>query len=355
MAELEPGGKHPDPRDLTAAGAFERYDETPDALFYEQPRFVTHIDDAAIAAVTQLYEEFLPHSGSILDVMSSWVSHLPPAPYWRVVGLGMNAEELASNPQLDQWVVKDLNQDPRIPFASGEFDGAAICVSIQYLTQPVEVLKEIGRVLGIGAPLVVTFSNRCFPTKAVRLWQSLGDRGHLELVQQYLAEAGNWSDIQALDHSPGGGDPLYAVVARSAGPAEGAAPFPITYPGHMVDFTPRPSGPQVARLELPVTDLARSRQFYQDYFGFDASEPASDGNALILRNSGAFALVLVPFQSPGTIKLGFSLPGPEAVRDLYVHLLGHNVDVGDDREEPDYVGFQCLDPDGHVINVYWEA
>src|SRR5229473_5521552 len=114
--------------------AFLKEDPSPDALFYEEPRFVTHIDRAAIAAVTQLYRELLPPGGVILDLMSSWVSHLPvEISYSRVVGVGLNRAELAANPRLDAYVVQDLNHEPHLPFGSGEFDAAAICVSIQYL------------------------------------------------------------------------------------------------------------------------------------------------------------------------------------------------------------------------------
>jgi SAM-dependent methyltransferase len=204
---------------VQAADAFRRYDETPDPLFYLQPRFVTHIDDAAVAAVMQLYRELFAPSGAILDLMSSWVSHLPPeVGYRRVVGIGLNRQELAANPRLDEFSVQDLNLDSHLPYAVGEFDAAAICVSIQYLTQPVAILREVGRVLCDGAPLVVTFSNRCFPTKAVAIWQALGDTGHAALVESYLRDAGNWSDIATLDRSPQvpGSDPLFAVIARAA-------------------------------------------------------------------------------------------------------------------------------------------
>jgi SAM-dependent methyltransferase len=203
------------------AEAFRRYDESSDELFYAQPRFVTHIDESAIAAVTQLYRDLFPHGGAILDLMSSWVSHLPPEiGYERVVGVGLNREELAANPRLDAYFVHDLNHDPRLPFDTGEFDGAAICVSIQYLTAPVIVLRDVGRVLRADAPLVVTFSNRCFPTKAVAIWQALDDAGHAQLIEHYLREAGNWTAIQTLDRSPAAhqSDPLFAVVAHGAGP-----------------------------------------------------------------------------------------------------------------------------------------
>jgi len=194
---------------------FERYDETTDESFYEQPRLVTHIDDGAIAAVTALYRDLLPPGGAILDLMSSWVSHLPPeVTYSRVVGLGMNAAELAANPRLTERVVQNLNTTPVLPFAARLFDGAGICVSVQYLTQPVAVFREIARVLRPGAPLLVTFSNRCFPTKAVAVWQALDDAGHAALVQRYFADAGGWPDVQVRAQRPRRGDPLYGVIGR---------------------------------------------------------------------------------------------------------------------------------------------
>lgn len=204
-------------------GAFRRYDETPDEEFYRTPRLVTHIDDRAITAVTQLYREYFPTDGAVLDLMSSWVSHLPPeVEYRRVVGLGMNEQELRRNPRLDAHVVHDLNREPVLPFGAAEFDGSGICVSIDYLTRPVEVLRDLGRVLKPGSPVVITFSNRCFPTKAVAVWHTLDDRGHVRLVEQYLREAGNWDDVHGLDRSPRRmfSDPLYAVIGRSTGPHE---------------------------------------------------------------------------------------------------------------------------------------
>ena len=196
---------------------FRREDEAPDADFYAQPRLVTHIDEAAIAAVTQLYREHLPAGGAVLDLMSSWVSHLPAeVAYSRVVGLGMNRTELAANPRLNGHVVHDLNRDPRVPFADAEFDAAAICVSIQYLTRPAAVLRDLGRVLAAGGPLVITFSNRCFPTKAVHAWLQNDDLGHAALIARYLKAAHIWADIEHLDRSPPAGDPLHAIVARRA-------------------------------------------------------------------------------------------------------------------------------------------
>lgn len=207
---MEPAGtRRPD--------MFARLDESPDAEFYAIPRFVTHIDDGAIAVVTQLYRERLPGGGAVVDLMSSWVSHLPPeVEYRHIVGLGMNAEELAANPRLHAWVVHDLNLDPRLPFADGEFDAATICVSVDYLNRPVEVLRDLGRVVRAGGPLVITFSNRCFPTKVIAAWLSLDDTGHVALVESFLVEAG-WTAIERQDRSPADGDPLFALIARSPG------------------------------------------------------------------------------------------------------------------------------------------
>jgi SAM-dependent methyltransferase len=183
------------------------------------------VDAAALSAITDLYREVMPAGGAILDVMSSWVSHLPPeVHYHRVVGLGIDACVLAENPFLDEWRVQDLNRDPHLVFADGEFDGAAICGAVQHFTRPAEVIREVGRVLKAGSPLVVTFSNRCLCTPATGCWRLFDETGQLGLVARYFTEAGNWTDIRCLDRTPpGGGAPLYAVVARSIGNPDAAS------------------------------------------------------------------------------------------------------------------------------------
>lgn len=197
---------------------FTRYDESDDSAFYTYPRLTAHIDEAACAAVTQLFREEFPPGGRVLDLMSSYVSHLPlEVPYGRVVGLGLNADELRLNTQLDEYLIHDLNRTPHLPFADASFDGAACTVSVQYLVHPVAVFAEVGRVLRPGAPFVVTFSNRCFPSKAVRIWVSTGDHQHSRLVRRYFELAGCFTDIRALDRSPRHwlSDPLYAVIGRA--------------------------------------------------------------------------------------------------------------------------------------------
>jgi SAM-dependent methyltransferase len=192
---------------------FARADESPDHLFYRDARLVEHIDARAIAAVENVYRTWIPPQSRVLDLMTSWVSHLPPdVRYASVTGLGMNATELARNPRLDHRIVQDLNAEPTLPFEDAAFDVALICVSVQYLTRPIEVMRELARVVRGGGRAIITFSNRCFPTKAVAIWQTTDDAGHTRLVEGYLLEAG-WSDVRVFAHV-GRGDPLYAVVAE---------------------------------------------------------------------------------------------------------------------------------------------
>jgi len=198
--------------------AYEREDESPDARFYDVPRRVVHIDDGAIAALGRLYADVLPPEGRLLDLMSSWRSHLPAGfRAAEVVGLGLNAEEMADNPQLTRHVIHDINREARLPFDDATFDGAACAVSVQYATHPVRLFREVARVLRARAPFVVSFSNRCFPTKAVAVWLAATDAEHVQLVQTYFEMSGGWTDVSAENRSPGPhGDPLYAVWARRA-------------------------------------------------------------------------------------------------------------------------------------------
>lgn len=208
---------------------FRREDESPDAEFYREARFVTHIDDEAIAAAAMFYGTVLSEGGCVLDLMSSWVSHLPvDARYQEVVGLGMNEAELQRNPQLTDYTVHDLNADPVLPYTNERFDGAVCTVSVQYLLRPAEVFAEVARVLKPGAPFVVTFSNRCFPTKAVGAWRMLDDQGHANLIGLYFELSGAFDEPQAyLLREPGRGyDPLYAIAAGALPPEQRTVPLP---------------------------------------------------------------------------------------------------------------------------------
>lgn len=207
----EPAGDSP-----LRAEHFRRVDETDDSLFYREARLVTHIDDAAIAAVSRFYGQLIPAGSKVLDLMTSWVSHLPVGLNLAgVAGLGMNRTELDQNPVLTERVVQDLNQQPVLPWEGATFDAAVVTVSVQYLTDPVAVFAEVGRVLKPEAPFAVSYSNRCFPTKAVAVWQTLNNREHAELIGLYFRLSGRFEQAQAYDISPGpGSDPMFVVVGR---------------------------------------------------------------------------------------------------------------------------------------------
>jgi SAM-dependent methyltransferase len=175
---------------------FARGDARPDAAFYEAPRLVDHIDAQAQQHVRNIYSRFLRPGMRVLDAMSSWNSHLPvDVPDLRVSGLGMNADELAANPRLAEWMVHDLNRDPHLPYGDASFDAAVCTVSVEYLTQPVEVLTEMARVLRPGAPFVVTFSERWFPPKVVRVWTELHSFERMALVVDYFRRSGRFEDL----------------------------------------------------------------------------------------------------------------------------------------------------------------
>ena len=196
---------------------FARLDEEPDEAFYTMPRKVVHIDEPAIAAIKQGLPEVLPANGVVLDLLSSWRSHWPEGfPKQRLVGLGLNAEEMADNPDLDEYVVHNVNVDPKLPFPDNHFDGAVVTVSVQYMIRPLETFAEVRRVLKPGAPFIVFFSNRMFPTKAIRVWQMIRDGRRAELVRLYFQFAEGFEEAVVHDLSPNPGvtDPLYAVWAR---------------------------------------------------------------------------------------------------------------------------------------------
>ena len=196
--------------------AFAKADPSDDAAFYRPARMVTHIDDTAISALARHYATRIAPGSDVLDLMSSWVSHLPgDLPLGHVLGHGMNAAELAANPRLDEWWVQDLNRDPLLPLADASRDAALVCVGVQYLQRPVEVFAEVARVLRSGGRVVVSYSNRCFHTKAVAAWLALDMGGRAGLVRRYLAEAG-FAEVAAEVLADGrAGDPLVVVEGRA--------------------------------------------------------------------------------------------------------------------------------------------
>ena len=199
----------------------QRYDESSDFLFYSQPRLGTAHRRDAIGALTKYYAEVFPESGredtALLDVCSSWISHYPKDyKAGRISGLGMNEEELGRNPILSDYAVRDLNEDPTLPYEDNTFDVVTNAVSVDYLTKPLEMMKEVNRVLKPGGLAVMSFSNRCFPTKAVSIWTATGDLDHIWIVGAYFHFAGGFEPPAAQDISPKPGktDPMYVVYAR---------------------------------------------------------------------------------------------------------------------------------------------
>jgi SAM-dependent methyltransferase len=208
-------------RTLTAKD-FSRQDEADDANFYALPRMVIHLDEKAVARVKDIVRRCMPPiNARVLDLMSSFRSHLPEdRPYREIIGLGMNATEMQANPQLNRFVVHDLNKLPQLPFGTGYFDAVVNIVSVQYLTQPIQVFREVARVLRPGGVSIVIFSDRMFPTKSVRIWRENDDEDHISLVQEYHRLSGGFTDIKVERHAGGGSswfrgnqDPVYAVIA----------------------------------------------------------------------------------------------------------------------------------------------
>jgi hypothetical protein len=212
-----------------AAADFRRTDESPDTNFYGPARLVTHIDDNAIETLRSYYAEVLPRKGKILDLCSSWISHLPKeveeaanADALQVIGMGMNKAELAANPVLSSTHLVDLNANPSIPAEITDLDATVCVVSIDYLTQPLQVLTSIRDASKPGAMVHLVLSNRCFPTKAIRRWLQISEEERVGMVSDYLHFAG-WKDIEAVtlvqpgagrSWIGGGNDPLWVVRGK---------------------------------------------------------------------------------------------------------------------------------------------
>ena len=203
-----------------------KLDGSDDALFYEYPRFVTHVDQGFINSLTQLYRDRLKPQMRILDLMSSWVSHLPDEMQFEYVeGHGLNAEELARNPRLDHYFVQNLNQNLQLPLADQSFDAVLNTVSVQYLQYPEAIFAEIHRILKPNGIVIVSFSNRMFYQKAIQAWRDSSESNRVRLVQKYFQSVPNGfrpPEVLSYPSPPNplallgfpSQDPFYAVIAH---------------------------------------------------------------------------------------------------------------------------------------------
>lgn len=202
-----------------------KLDATDDKQFYAYPRFVTHVDEGFIEQLTELYRQLLQPNTRILDMMSSWVSHLPDEiQFAHVEGHGLNGEELASNSRLNHYFVQDLNANPKLPLPDSDFEAVLNCVSVQYLQYPEAIFTEIHRILKPGGIAIISFSNRMFYEKAIQAWREGAEASRVELVKSYFQSVPGFSEPQVIERkSPtnllqwlgaGGSDPFYAVIAR---------------------------------------------------------------------------------------------------------------------------------------------
>ncbi len=232
---------------INAPDAFSRLDESDDTFFYETDRFVSHLDRTALATVEHVIGSLITDKDPvILDLMAGWDSHIPPAVRpAKVVGLGLNRNELETNPSVDQVVIHDLNRDPRLPFPDKTFDAVINTVSVDYMTRAVDVFRDVHRVLKPGGIFLVVFSNRMFPEKAVKVWRDADEGERLILVQEFFQAAEGFE--RPLEFVSKGrprpkddkytgttteSDPVFAVYARrKGGDPESSLPLvrPLSY------------------------------------------------------------------------------------------------------------------------------
>lgn len=203
-----------------------KLDDTDDTEFYSYPRFVTHVDEGFIQQLTDLYRDRLKPNTRILDMMSSWVSHLPEEmKLAHIEGHGLNEEELAKNPRFDRYFVQDINKNPKLPLPNEDFDAVLNCVSVQYLQYPDAVFAEIHRILKPGGIAIISFSNRMFYQKAIAAWRDSSEASRVELVKSYFTSVPGFSTPEVITRQSsvpnflqwmgaGGGDPFYAVIAH---------------------------------------------------------------------------------------------------------------------------------------------
>ena len=196
-----------------------------DEIFYQQPRFVHHLSDSFRTRLTSLYSEYLLNHHIILDLMSSWVSHLPSnISYKKVIGHGMNEAELSSNERLDRFFVQNLNKKQNMPIEDSSIDVGLIVAGWQYLQYPEKVSLELSRVIKSDSLLIISFTNRAFWTKAPNIWTYSSEEKRIEYVTNVLTSNG-WRiekilnerthDKKLFGFYSSESDPFFSVIARN--------------------------------------------------------------------------------------------------------------------------------------------
>tara|TARA_B100001769_G_scaffold25409_1_gene16774 strand:- start:11 stop:661 length:651 start_codon:yes stop_codon:yes gene_type:complete len=200
-------------------------DISDDGIFYQQPRFVHHLSDSFRNRLTSLYSEYLLNHHIILDLMSSWVSHLPSnISYKKVIGHGMNEAELSSNERLDRFFVQNLNKKQNMPIEDSSVDVGLIVAGWQYLQYPEKVSLELSRVIKSDSLLIISFTNRAFWTKAPNIWTYSSEEKRIEYVTSVLTSNG-WriekilnektQDKKLFGFYSSESDPFFSVIARN--------------------------------------------------------------------------------------------------------------------------------------------
>ena len=200
-------------------------DISDDEIFYQQPRFVHHLSDSFRNRLTSLYSEYLLNHHIILDLMSSWVSHLPSnISYKKVIGHGMNEAELSSNERLDRFFVQNLNKKQNMPIEDSSVDVGLIVAGWQYLQYPEKVSLELSRVIKSDSLLIISFTNRAFWTKAPNIWTYSSEEKRIEYVTSVLTSNG-WriekilnektQDKKLFGFYSSESDPFFSVIARN--------------------------------------------------------------------------------------------------------------------------------------------
>lgn len=180
--------------------SFQRDNEEDDSIFYDKPRLTAHIDSKCHENLVKTYERILPPSGKILDLMSSYQSHIPTEREYYVIGLGLNAEEMKNNKTLNEFIVHDLNKNPCLPFEKEEFDIIICDLGIEYVTKPFKLISEIKRVLKTKGIVTFSFSNRYFPPKVIKLWIDLHEFERLGYVLELLLRNGGFQNFKTFSY-----------------------------------------------------------------------------------------------------------------------------------------------------------